>query len=72
MLKNAPPAGSLHCDDMSGRYRITYALFAPQSVSWSKRGMRRAAVEHLQIWWEYHTRITGEVCPIDLNHDLAA
>jgi len=63
MIEQALPApAKIFTDQANGRWRIMYGD-RDKSVSWTQRGVQRAASMVLNIAWEWHNEATGEDSP---------
>jgi hypothetical protein len=68
--KYAPPDVEIQCDDYNGRWRVIAPTLDWKSVSWTKRGYEKAALEVIHQAWEYQRDWCGAVAPFSLV-DLA-
>ena len=64
--KHAPPSVKIECDDYNGRWRVISANLDWRSISWTKRGYKKAAFEVLSQAWAYHQDYTGVGPPYDV------
>ena len=64
--KHAPPSVKIECDDYNGRWRVISANLDWRSISWTKRGYKKAAFEVLCQAWAYHQDYTGVGPPYDV------
>ncbi|CAK0907878.1 unnamed protein product, partial [Prorocentrum cordatum] len=54
--KNRPPVGSVHVDDIAGRFQLAYPGQGTKSVAWTRRGMELANVEACRVLWSWHCK----------------
>ena len=72
MIERFKPAqGQCHVDNDYGRVSIHYPGFTRKSISWTKRGMKKAALLALNQFWSWHTRATGVEPPRELAEMMA-
>ena len=64
--KHAPSSVKIECDDYNGRWRVISANLDWRSISWIKRGYKKAAFEVLSQAWAYHQDYTGVGPPYDV------
>lgn len=64
--KHAPPSVKIECDDYNGRWRVISANLDWRSISWTKRGYKKAAFEVLSQAWAYHKDYTSVGPPYDV------
>ena len=62
--KHAPSSVKIECDDYNGRWRVISANLDWRSISWTKRGYKKAAFEVLSQAWAYHQDYTGVGPPL--------
>ena len=79
MMKQMPDLVRIFTDIPNGRFRLIGPAGSLKSISWTKRGMKAAALECLLSAWGYYTDSTGEKPPLDmgelqndLTHELDA
>ena len=61
------PSTTIQCDDYNGRWRVIAANLQWRSISWTKRGFEKAALEVVHQSWVFHTDHTGHEAPFDLD-----
>ena len=61
------PTTTAQRDDYCGRWRVISAHLQCRSIAWTKRGFEKAALEVIAQSWEFHTDITGQEAPFDLD-----
>ena len=61
------PSATVQCDDYCGRWRVISANLQLRSIAWTKRGFEKAALEVIAQTWEFHTDVTGQEAPFDLD-----
>lgn len=66
IVKHAPSSANVICDDYNGRWRVISQNLDWRSISWTKRGYRKAAFEVLHQAWLYHKDFTGQGAPYDI------
>ena len=64
--KHAPSSVKIECDDYNGRWRVISANLDWRSISWTKRGYKKAAFEVLCQAWTYHQDYGGVGPPYDI------
>ena len=64
--KHAPPSVKIERDDYNGRWRVISANLDWRSISWTKRGYKKAAFEVLSQAWAYHKDYTSVGPPYDV------
>lgn len=64
---HAPESVTIVCDDYNGRWRVISADLNWRSVSWTKRGFQKAALEVVHQAWLYECDSTGRSAPFDLG-----
>lgn len=62
---------SVQVDDYNGRWRVIAPTDDWKSISWTKRGHKKAAMEVIHQAWVYENDFTGQKPPFSLD-DLAA
>ena len=67
VAKQLPSLQKVFTDTRNGRFRLVGSEGYFKSVSWTKRGMKVAALESLQAAWRHYTDCTGEKPPIDMG-----
>lgn len=55
------------CDDYNGRWRVIAPTLQWRSISWTKRGHEKAALEVIEQAWQYEFDWNGAVPPFDLE-----
>ena len=66
--KHAGPDVAVQCDDYNGRWRVIAPTLEWRSISWTKRGYEKAALEVIHQSWEYQSDWNGQTAPFDLEH----
>ena len=67
ILQHSPPSVSVVCDDLNGRWRVISENLDVRSISWTKRGYEKAALEVIHQAWEYHKDFRGLAAPFDVD-----
>ena len=62
-----PAEVHVQCDDYNGRWRVLAPTLEWRSISWTKRGHQKAALEVIHQAWKYHQDWIGVVPPINLD-----
>ena len=62
-----PSTVTVQCDDYNGRWRVISANLEWRSISWTKRGFEKAAMEVIHQAWTYHYDFSGLRAPFDLQ-----
>ena len=65
--KHCPPDVTVQCDDYNGRWRVIAPTFEWKSISWTKRGHERAAMEVIHQAWVYQGDWNGLKSPFNLD-----
>ena len=68
--QHVPQDVAIQCDDYNGRWRVIAPTLEWRSISWTKRGHQKAALEVIHQAWLYQADWTGIVPPINME-DLA-
>jgi hypothetical protein len=63
----APSNVKIVCDDYNGRWRVIAPTLEMRSLSWTKRGHQRTALEVLHQAWLYEQDWSGRKCPFSLD-----
>ena len=67
LWNHMPSSVTVLCDDYNGRWRVISANLQWRSISWTKRGYEKAAMEVVHQAWEYHYDYCGSRAPFDLD-----
>ena len=65
-----PPDVTIQCDDYNGRWRVIAPTLEWKSISWTKRGYEKAALEVIHQAWLFQHDWNGQTSPFSLD-DLA-
>ena len=65
--KHMPPDVCVQCDDYNGRWRVIAPTLDWKSISWSKRGYEKAALEVIHKGWEYQYDWNGLTAPFSME-----
>lgn len=65
--KHMPPDVQVLCDDYNGRWRVIAPTSEWRSISWTKRGYEKAALEVIHQGWEYHRDWCGLDAPFSME-----
>ena len=66
--KHMPSSIRLYTDEANGRWRIISGDMQNRSISWTARGLARAAAETIHMAWSYHLDAhPQDAPPFDLN-----
>ena len=68
---HSPPDVSIQCDDYNGRWRVISPTLEWRSISWTKRGYEKAALEVIHQGWLFQHDWNGQKAPFSLE-DLAS
>ena len=67
LSSHMPSSVIVQCGDYNGRWRVISANLEWISISWTKRGYEKAAMEVVHQAWEYHYDMCGSRAPFDMN-----
>jgi hypothetical protein len=70
ILKHAGPDVSVQKDDYNGRWRVLAPTLEFKSISWTKRGHQKAALEAIHSSWKFQSDWNGLSAPFN-REDLA-
>jgi hypothetical protein len=65
--KHLPQGVEVQCDDYNGRWRVISPLMEWKSISWTKRGYEKAALEVIHQAWEYGYDWNGLSAPFNME-----
>ena len=65
--KYLPTDVQVQCDDYNGRWRVIAPTLEFRSISWTKRGYEKAALEVIHQGWEYQRDWSGLDAPFSLG-----
>lgn len=67
ILKHSAQDVAVQCDDYNGRWRVIAPTLEWRSISWTKRGYEKAALEVIHQSWEYQKDWNGLQPPFNLD-----
>ena len=67
ILTHTPESVTIECDNYSGRWRVVSLTPEWKSISWTKRGYDKAALEVVHQAWVFHEDCLSEHAPSDLE-----
>ena len=65
--KYSPADVAIECDDYNGRWRVIAPTLEWRSISWTKRGYEKAALEVIHQAWLFQTDWNGQQSPFSLE-----
>ena len=67
IVKHIPKEVLIQCDDYNGRWRVIAPTLELKSISWTKRGYEKAALEVIHQAWEYSRDWNGLSAPFSMQ-----
>ena len=67
ILTHTPESVTIECDNYNGRWRVVSLTLEWKSISWTKRGCEKAALEVVHQAWVFHKDCLSEQAPFDLE-----
>ena len=65
--KYSPADVAIECDDYNGRWRVIAPTLEWRSISWTKRGYEKAALEVIHQAWVFQKDWNGQQSPFSLE-----